>query len=431
MANTNGKKSKKKLIIFGGLGVLLVIIIVLVVVGGNKAEIIQVQTEKPSKRNITQIVRATGKIHPVEQVVLRAEVTGEIVELPVKEGDKVKRGQLLIRLKPEQYVARRNQMLASLNSAKANLRVREATLAQVEAEYKRVQGLFSKGLASDKDLDAAKSNYLQNKGAYDSQKSIVAQTEESYKETEVELAKTAIYSPIDGVVTQRPVELSERVNGSSFAAGTHLLTVADLNQIEARINVNENDIVTISKGDTAKIEIDAFTNRIFKGVVTQIGNSAKEASLGAATTTDQVVNFEVRIKLVELDEKIRPGMSCNADIETETKLNVLAVPIQSVTARMAGAKDKEVVEDDDELLTKNTAVDKKKEKPKEIVFVLENNKAKMVEIETGISDDDYYEIKKGLKGTETIISGPYRAISKELENGTNVVVQKKSNSDKK
>lgn len=428
MAKTNDKKSKKKKIIFGGLGALLLIIIVLVIVSGNKEDITSVQTEKITKRTITQIVRATGKIHPIEQVILRAEVTGEIVELPVKEGDKVKRGQLLVRLKPEQYVARRNMALASLNSSKANLSVREANLIQVEAEYKRVQGLFDKNLASDKDLEIAKANYLQSKGGYESQKAMVSQAEESYKDAEVELSKTAVYAPIDGIVTQRPIELSERVNGSSFSPGTHLLTVADLNQIETRINVNENDIVNISIGDTSKIEIDAFANRIFKGIVTQIGNSAISTGL----TTDQVVNFEVRIKLVELDEKIRPGMSCNADIETETKVNVLTVPIQSVTARLDKSKstEKKEGEDSEEGVT-NGALEKKKEKPKEVVFIVKDNTAKMVEVETGISNDDYYEIIKGLSGDETIISGPYRAVSKDLEDGSKIILQNKTSKTKK
>lgn len=428
MAKQNSKK-RKKLIIFGGLGLLVLIIVVLVITSSNKEEIISVQTETISKRTITQIVRATGKIHPVEQVVLRAEVTGEIVELPVKEGDKVRKGQLLVRLKPEQYVARRNQALASLNSAKSNLKVREATLTQVESEYKRIQGMYDKGLASDKELEVAKSNFLQNKGFYESQKASVTQSEEEYKYTEVELSKTAIYAPLDGIVTTRPVELSERVSGSSFSPGTHLLTVADLNSIEARVNVNENDIVMLAKGDTAKIEIDAFDKKLFKGVVTQIGNSAKET--GVVATTDQVVNFEVRIRLIELDEKIRPGMSCDADIETETKYNVLAVPIQSVTARLANVEEKVEVDEDQMDVTSSNKVEKKKDKPKEIVFIANNGKAKKVEIETGISDDDYYEVKKGLTGNETVISGPYRAISKELDEGSKIIVQKKTKKEDK
>ncbi len=325
------KKSKKKIIIFSVLGALLVVIIALVVLAGNKENIVTVQTEKVENRTITQIVSATGKINPIEQVVLRPEVTGEIVELPVEEGDKVSKGQLLIRLKPDQYIARRNRARESLKSAQSNLKVSEATFTQVESEYKRVQGLHEKGLASEKELEMAKSSFLQSSGTVESQNAQVAQANENYKDAEVELAKTAIYAPLEGTISQLNVEMSERVLGSSFSQGTHLMTVADLNQIEARVDVNENDVVKITVGDTTNIEIDAFRDRKFNGLVTHIGNSAITAGLGSQ---EEVVNFKVRVKLLDLDDKIKPGMSCDADIETETKIDVLTVPIQSVTARL-------------------------------------------------------------------------------------------------
>ena len=330
MANGNTKKSKKKIFIFGGLGVLLLIVILLVAAGGNNEQIYSVQTELVEKRTITQVVSATGKINPIEQVILRPEVTGEIVDLPVEEGDRVTKGQLLIRLKPEQYEARKNRAFASLQAVKADLKIRKATLDQVDAEYKRIQGLFEKGLASDAQLELAKASFLQSEGAYEAAQASVMQAEESYNDAVVELAKTAIYSPLNGTISQLNVELSERVLGSSFSQGTHLMTVADLNAMEATVDVDENDVVLISVGDTTEVEIDAFGDELFLGRVTQIGNSAITTGLG---TQDEVVNFEVKIKLLEIDESIRPGMSCDADIKTQTKTNVMSLPIQSVTAR--------------------------------------------------------------------------------------------------
>ena len=221
MGKAQSKKNRKKLFVFGGLGLLLIIIVLLVAFSGEKEQIISVQTEKVQKRTITQIVSATGKINPVYQVVLTTEVTGEVVELPIKEGDNVKKGQLLIKIKPDIYIAQRNRALASLEAAKAGLDVQKANLDRVEKEYKRIQGLYEKKLASDADLETAKSNYYQSLGQYQSQKSAILQAEESLKEQQEQLAKTTIYSPIDGTVSALNVELSERVLGSSFSQGTN------------------------------------------------------------------------------------------------------------------------------------------------------------------------------------------------------------------
>jgi len=317
----------------------------------------------------------------------------------------------LLRIKPDIYEAQKVSADARLAQAKANESSTKAQLDQVEAEYKRVQGLFKKGLASDSDLETSKSTYLQTLGNYESQRSIVAQTDAALKEAKETLYKTYIYAPMDGTVSSLNVELSERVIGSEFQ-GTELLTVADLSQMEATVDVDENDVVMVSLGDTATIKVDAFGEKTFKGVVTQIGNSATTTGTG---TQDEVVNFEVEIRLSNPDINIRPGMSCDADISTETKQNVISVPIQSVTARIkdAAPAPKEGDEEDNAAKPKNG----KHNKPKEVVFLSDNGKAKMVEVETGISDDTYIEIKNGLKGNEEIISGPYKAISKDLENG--------------
>lgn len=425
---SNGKKkSKKKIIIFGGLGLLVLVVILLVVFSGNKEEIFQVQTEQVSRRTITQVVSATGKINPEFLVKLTAEATGEIVQLLVREGDKVKKGQLLLRIKPDIYEAQKVSAEARLSQTRASLNSTKALLDKVEADYKRVQGLFKLGLASDAELEASRSSYLQTNSNYESQKAIVAQSEAALKEAIENLNKTYVYAPINGTISVLNVELSERVIGSVFQ-GTPLMTVADLSNMEATVDVDENDVVLVSVGDTAKIKVDAFGDKEFKGVVTQIGNSAKTTGLG---TQDQVVNFEVKIKLINPEDQIRPGMSCDADIETETKTNVLAVPIQSVTARLPEAKkqdDGNKPEDEGEpTVVKNG----KNNKPKEVVFVVNEGKAKMVDVKTGISDDTYIEIVEGLKGDEEVITGPYRAISKDLVDGSKISVTSKRKDDKK
>ncbi len=426
MSNGKPKKNKKKFLIIGGLVVLLLVVVGLVIFNGDKEEITSVQTNKVQRRTITETVSATGKIHPVFQVELRPEVTGEIVKLPVIEGQKVKKGQLLIRLKPDQYIARKNRAEASYQASKSTLKVRDATLVKVQAEYIRVQGLYAKQLASDKELEAAKALLEETKGQLEAQKSAVLQQAENYKDAQVELAKTVIYSPIDGVITVLNVELSERVLGSSFSQGTHLMTVADLSQMEARVDVDENDIVRIAKDDTANISIDAFGDKQFKGIVTQIGNSAQTTGLGSQ---DEVVNFEVRILLKSFNPAIRPGMSCDAEIRTETKDNVISVPIQSVTARMPKFdKDKMESKKGGRAGSEEKQFTNKK-KPVEVVFLADDNHAKMVKVKTGISDDNFIEIVKGLKGDETVITGPYRAISKDLKDGARIIIKK--NKDRK
>ncbi len=416
----NGKKSKKKLFIFGGLGLLLLVILLLVVFSGNKEEIVSVQTEKVEKRNVTQVVSATGKINPVYQVKISAEATGEVVDLPVREGDIVRKGQLLIRIKPDNYEAQKNSAEARLAQSKSSLSSTKAQLDKVESDYKRVQELAQKKLASDAELENAKSTYLQTLGSYEAMRSGVSQAEASLREAIVNLNKTIVYAPMNGTVSKRNIDLSERVLGSGFSPGTEMLTVADLNKMEATVNVDENDVVLISVGDTAKVHVDAFSDKTFKGVVTQIGNSAVTKGLG---TQDEVVNFQVKVLIVNPENSIRPGMSCDADIETEKKQNVLTVPIQSVTARI----DKQNMSTPQGEKSENETKAKKERsnKPKEVVFVIKENKAKMVEVKTGISDDTYIEILSGLKGDEDVVSGPYRAISKELEDSSKVSLQSK------
>ncbi len=422
MPNNGKKKSKKKFIIFGSLGLLVVILVIIAITSASKEEIISVATEKVEKRTITQKVAATGKIQPEFKVVITPEVTGEIIELPVKEGDRVKKGQLLIRIKGDQYKAQKERLEANLQSANANLKIRDAELKRIESEFKRIKELHEKNLVSDAELETIQTNYLSAKASYESALAMITQSEAQLREVLEILYKTTIVSPLDGVITNLKVELGERVLGSNFTQGTELMTVSDLNNIEAVVEVDENDVVLVSIGDTAEVKVDAIRDKTIKGIVTQIGNSAQTKGFG---TQEEVVNFEVRIKLVELDERLRPGMSCTADISTETVENVLSVPIQSVTAR---TDVKEEVNDETEQNDKITISSKE---PDEIVFVIENSTAKTVKVKTGISDDNYIEIKSGLKGGEEVVSGSYRAISNELKEGSKVSIEEKRKISKK
>jgi len=240
---------------------------------------------------------------------------------------------------------------------------------------------------------------------------------------------------MNGTITQLNVELSERVLGSGFSQGTNIMTVADLNNMEAVVEVDENDVVQVSLGDTATIKVDAFGDKAFRGVITEIGNSAQQVGFG---TQEQVVNFKVKIKLIDMDDNLRPGMSCNADIETETVFDVLSVPIQSVTARenfggsekdQANGDEKQTGNNDDESV-KNNGKKKTSKGPKEVVFMVEGNSVKMVEVKTGISDDNYIEIKEGLEDSVDVVSGSYRAISRELENNSKIRVEEKEKSNR-
>jgi HlyD family secretion protein len=428
MANKNGKKSKKKLFIFGGIGLLVILLIVVVFVGGGKEDIILVQTEKVEKRDITQTVTATGIIDPEFKVVITPEVTGEIISLPVKEGDFVKKGDLLIKIKGDQYQAQRERLEANLKSSEANLQIRQAEQNRVTLEYNRMKELHSKGLASDSELETAESNYLTSTASYDGAEANVLQSKAQLREVLETLYKTTLYSPMDGTITQLNVELSERVLGSGFSQGTNIMTVADLSNMEAVVEVDENDVVLVSVGDTALVSVDAFSDEEFKGVVSQIGNSAQSSGFG---TQEQVVNFEVKIKLIDVDPKLRPGMSCNADIETETVYDVISVPIQSVTVRSdlpEESSDSTKTENIEKESKGDMKQNGKRDEPKEVVFLLENGKSKIVEVKAGISDDNYLEIKEGLEGGEEVVSGSYRVISRELEDGSKVRVEEKKGS---
>lgn len=421
MPANNKKKNRRKIIVLSVVGLLVIVFIVLAILGTKKEEIIIVQTEKVERRDITQTVTATGKIDPEFKVVITPEVSGEIVYLPVKEGQRVRKGDLLLKIKQDQYLAQRDRAVANLQSAKASLAIQKIQLKKIESDYNRVQELFKKGLSSEVELEAIKAQYETARAQVLAAESTVQQMEAAVKEANENLAKTVITSPMDGIVSQLNVKLGERVLGTGFTQGSNLMTIADLSKMVAVVDVDENDVVLISIGDTAKVKVDAFPGKVFKGIVYEIGNTAKSKGLG---TQEEVVNFEIKIRILDSNVDLKPGMSCNAEIMTDTRTNVLAVPIQSVTIRGKEAISKEEKKSDEEEIV---TVEKKKEdldtKALEGIFIIENAKAKFVKVKTGISDDTYIEIIEGLKGGEEVVTGSYRAISRELKDGSKVRVE--------
>ncbi len=425
MSNGKKKKTRKKTfwILLGGVALILVLIASF---SGEKNPGITVQTEKAVRRDITQLVSATGTINPVYQVVITPEVTGEIVELPIKEGDHIRKGQLLIRIKPDSYIAQRDRARAELESAQATLKIKEIEKKMLENDVQRTRQLFKSDISNKQELERMESDLSASIAQLEAQKAYVLQAEASLKESVESLNKTTIYSPMDGTVSKLNVELGERVLGSGFSQGTDLMTVADLSQMEATIDVDENDVVLVSVGDTARIELDAFKNATVTGSVTQIANSAITRSAG---TQEEVVNFAIKIALREFSDQIRPGMSCNADIEVETKNNVLSIPIQSVTARSEDESDKEDTGDNGAVVYGKSGK-KKQTRPKEVVFVINQDTVTMKEVKIGISDNEFIEIITGLNEGEEVVSGPYRAISSELEDKAKIRREEKKEKNK-
>ncbi len=426
MANGKKVKSRKK-VIWIVVGSVLLLLILKFTVCGKKDPGVMVQTEKAAQRDITQLVSATGIINPVYQVAITPEVTGEIVELPVKEGDRVKKNQLLIRIKPDSYTAQRDRAKANLESAQATLEMKKVEKNFIEANYRRTQELFRSGFTNQQELDKMKADLDSSRAQLEAQQGYVQQAQAALKESGESLSKTAIYSPMDGTVSKLNVELGERVLGSGFSQGTDLMTVADLGKMEAIVDVDENDVVLVSIGDTAKIELDAFKNITYNGKVTQIANSAKTTAMG---TQEEVVNFAIKIALSDFNPQVRPGMSCNADIEVETKDNVLTVPIQSVTARSPEEAASGATPDSSRELIAGKTSKKKQSKPKEVVFVVDKGAVAMKEVKIGISDNEYIEIISGLKQGEEVVSGPYRAISSELQDKAKVQLESKGKDGK-
>jgi HlyD family secretion protein len=435
MATPKSKK-RRKILIFAVIGLVLVAL-TLVAVFKKREPAIRVETGKVTRTNIMETVVANGRIQPVVSVKISAEVSGEIIELPVKEGQRVKKGDRLVRIKQDVYEASRRSLEAGYRSALSGQSFAEASLKKADLELKRNEELFHNKLISD-------STYLEFQTAYDMAK---AQAESARHQVEVaaaslsraeeELAKTTIVSPLTGTVSKLNLEVGERVAGNTMMAGTEIMTIAELNEMEARVDIGEVDIVLVSVGQKATLEVDAFRDRTFKGVVTEIANSSKGAGMMSGGGSQDATKFEVRIRVAER-ESFRPGMSVTAEIETRARTNVLCVPVQCVTTRppkssgtnapstnatlTASEKLERRTQGEDTKLDSNKPGDKGK--PIEVVFAMDGEKVKMVPVKRGINDDTYAEIIEGLKEGDEIITGGYKAISRELEDGKKVRKEK-------
>ncbi len=418
------KKSKKKTIIIAVIFILILIAVIGAFLSSNAKKPVNVTTEKASKRTITQSVSATGKIQPETEVKISPETSGEIIMLNVKEGDTVKARQLLVRIKPDIIESQLEQSKFAAEQVKSDIDASKADLAKANADFKRAETLFQKKYISQQEYDQAKLAYESSASGLNSVKFRYDQAKASQKQTEKTAEKTLVYAPINGIVTALDVEKGEKVVGTEMMAGTAMMTVSDLSVMNAEVEVDENDITLVKIGDTATVEIDAFPDKKFAGLVVETGHSALASSTG---TQDQVINFKVKIRLLDKEVKMRPGMSCNVEIKTETHRNVLSVPLQSVTEK---PKDESESQDKGEM-KKTSDKDNEKEsseKPKVYVYIVNANKVKLTEVKTGLSDKGYIEISEGLKEGDEIVSGSYFAIRKELKDGAEI--QKESSKNK-
>lgn len=442
------------------------LIIVLVLLGaigfatgvlGGGGDGVSVEVAEAQRRDITQVVTAFGRVQPEVEVTISPDVSGEIIELPVAEGDAVERGELLAVIQPEFYTARVQQAEAGVSQARASLAERKADLQQAELEYERQQKLYDREVISESDLQQAQTAYEAAQSRYEASQYQVESTQAQLSEANEQLSKTRIYAPMSGTVSKLDVELGERVVGTSQMAGTEMMRIARLDQMELEVDVNENDVVNVALQDSASIAVDAYPERSFAGAVTEIANSARVTGQG---TQEQVTNFPVKVRLlagaagstvaegqpagVENAEVpaprdavpvFRPGMSGTVDIFTQTVRDVVAVPIQAVTVRdfnrvradTAEAESTDTAEGDgaaEELGNEEGRPALAEEDLRKVVFVVdEAGEAQMVEVQTGISDDTHIQITAGLAGGERVIIGPYRAVSRELEPGAAVEVQ--------
>ncbi|MFN6379649.1 MAG: efflux RND transporter periplasmic adaptor subunit [Flavobacteriales bacterium] len=421
------KKSWK--IVLGILGGILFLVILMSIFTGGKSEV-EVTTDKVAKRSIVETVSASGKLQPQTEVKIQSEVSGQIVELPVKEGDLVEKGQLLVRINPDLYIAAVNRAEAALNTAKSNLASARARLAQAEAQFKaqelnfeRQRRLYDEKAISKAEFDNAVSQYETAKAEVIAAKETINGAEFSIESAQASkneatdnLKRTTIMAPMSGTVTALTKEIGETVLGNNMMSGDIIMKISALNTMEVNVEVNESDIVRVNVGDSAIVEVDAFQDVKFKGIVTEIGNTALNALTGAALSTNEVTNFSVKILVLEESysdllkgqaagySPFKPGMSATVDIETETVMDVLTVPIKAVTSR------------DDTASFKSDEETKLKE-PLIAVFVLnESNEAIIREVKTGAQDDEYIHIKDGLKEGEEVITGPYEEVAKRLKN---------------
>jgi HlyD family secretion protein len=433
------RSTRKRQIIFGVVGFLLLWLIVSIVLS-KREKPIPVTTETAVRKTILQIVSATGKVQPETEVKISPEVAGEIIELPVEDGMAVKKGDLLVKIKPDTYKALLEQQEAAISSAKATNLQQKATMVKCEQDLKRADDMFAKKTISVQEYNTAQAAYDVAKNTYESSLHMIEQAQASSSQARDQLSKTTVYSPINGTVTILNSKLGERIVATGQFAGTEVMRVADLSRMQAVIDVNENDVPNVKIGDKANVKIDAYGDRKFKGTVAQIGNTGKTTGNG---TQEEVTNFEVKINLERGDFLLRPGLSCTADIETNMVKDAVAVPMQAVTIRTGDSNLSP--EEIEKKKLKSAARDKgdnnadyvnerqekaaqreEREKLAKVVFLKKGGKAQLTKVTTGISDDTYMEIKTGVQPGDEVISGSYSAISRKLKDGAKVAYDKEA-----
>src|SRR5688572_5736454 len=456
------QKKKSNALIYWLIGAVVVLLIVIIVgrqagwIGKPKE--IEVELAKAKRVTIIEKVSASGTVQPVTEVKIAPEVSGEIIELLIEEGDSVRLGTTLVKIRPDTWLsqveraeASLSQQRANLEQARASLSRAKATLIRAEAEYKRNQKLYNEKVISDADWQLATQNYEIAKNDVSSSEQqveaaryVIKSTEASLREARENFRKTTVVSPMDGVVSKLIVKNGERVVGTATMTGTEMLRIADLHKMEVRVDVNENDIVRVHVGDTALIDVDAYAsqNKEFRGIVTLIANTAKDK-----VSTDAITEFEVRIlilsssydDLVKAGNKFpfRPGMTASVDILTTTKDNALSVPLASVTTRNPeDEQNAENMNGDDGPPAQNTNQGNNEKKPakkedKTVIFLNVKGEAKMVEVKTGISDYDNIEILSGISDSSEVVTGPFLAVSKRLKDGDKIKKLEKKEPEKK
>jgi HlyD family secretion protein len=418
----------------------LVLWLVVSIALSKREKPIPVTTEKAVRKTILQIVSATGKVQPETEVKISPEVAGEIIELPVEDGMNVKKGDLLVKIKPDSYKALLEQQEAAISSAKATNLQQKATMLKTQQDLKRAEDMFAKKTISIQEYNAAQAAADVATNTYESSLHEIERAEAGSSQARDQLSKTTVYSPIDGTITILSSKLGERIVATGQFAGTEVMRVADLNHMEARVDANENDVVNVKVGDKANIKIDAYGDRKFHGTVYQIANTGTTTGSG---TQEEVTNFQVKVRIEDHDVLLKPGLSCTADIETNMVKDVVAVPMQAVTIRTgdsnlspeeiekkklkASAGDKgdnnaEFVNERQE----KAAQREEREKLSKVVFLKKGGKAQSVKVTTGISDDTYMEIKSGIQAGDEVISGSYSAISRKLKDGAKVAYEKEA-----
>ena len=430
------KKNSKKLLPYG---IALMVILIIGLVAGKKMGWfgkdyqINVATKIVESKTITELITANGKVQPATEVKISPDVSGEIIELTIKEGNEVKKGELLMVIKPDMYIQAYNRALASLSSSQARLAQTDARQIESDMAFKRANTLFKQDAIPVSDFETAQASYKVAQSEVKAAQFAIKSAEASVAEAQEQLVKTKIYAPMDGTIARLNVEKGERVVGTNMYAGTETMVIANLHLMEVKVDVNENDIVRVNLKDTALVEVDAYLGRKFKGIVTEIANSANVAG----ASTDQVTNFNVKILLLEESYKdlvdsaggkiypFRPGMSATVDIQTETRENVISVPIQAVTTRslknngkaVEKKVDEEKPEGETEAVTKQGAKSAEDEKV-EVVFVYKDGKVKKQAVKTGIQDSQNIEILEGIKAGDEVVIAPFNAINKLLNDSS-------------